>query len=313
MTGEEDMSLRSFLTGSLVAGSLLTGDDTEDYDDYRRMEQAAAAAAAQQPPGKKKQVPGKPRSDHTEGTQDEEVAESDDFSFHSKKVVVRPRRNKLASCGVCVMLLLVLTAEVMVSLVLVRLWRNQKGDDTNTMEAPSSSHYGDLPPYPSPITPTTTTTNLPPTVPSTLTATSTPTATVTTLAFQETRQALLQRSPSSEQALFRSSSPQYRALAWLTSEANFTSLSTWEEQDLDQQYPMVQRWVMATIYYSLRGHQWTRSDNWLSDQQECVWFSVDPTKYCDGTTVIGIDLSNNQLAGKIPDEISLLSNHLGRF
>lgn len=272
----EDISVRSFMTGSLVTGSLLTGD--EDVE----------------------KQPGKPSSDHTEGTQDEAAESDDDFPVHN--VIQKKIRsiNKLASCCVCWVLLLVLTAEVMVALVLFRLWRNPR--DT-TMESPSSSSYGDLPPYPSPILPTQTTRS-----PTSVLSTPTPSMVVvpTTEAFRTRRQKLIRLSPSSEEALFLSSSAQYRALEWLTFESNYTSYSSSEDR-------VVQRWVMATIFYSLRGRRWTRSDNWLGEMHECDWFSVDPTKYCDENgNVVGIYLSNNRLGGLIPDEISLLSNHLGR-
>lgn len=128
--------------------------------------------------------------------------------------------------------------------------------------------------------------------------------------FEETRAILIERSPSSQAALSRHSSPQYLALEWLVQEED---ASTYSVQRL------IQRWVMATVFYSLGGGRsnsssWTRSDNWLDrTTNECSWYTVVPDNGCDQHgNITGIDLRDNNLFGTIPHEISLLSNHLGK-
>ena len=63
--------------------------------------------------------------------------------------------------------------------------------------------------------------------------------------------------------------------------------------------------ALRALFQSTRGTQWKRGDNWLSDLPLDMWYGVttDP----DGA-VTKLTLSNNNLTGRIPDEIGSLQN-----
>jgi hypothetical protein len=206
-------------------------------------------------------------------------------------------------------LLLLLAVIVAGSLALVALRDDDNNNDTtdqNALEPTPPSTAINLSPWSSPISSreTASPSTPPPTMAPTTTPTTSAIAQPTTDEFEEMRQRILLTSPSSQTALSLPSSPQYQALQWLSWE--FGLNSTYSDRRV------IQRWVMATMFYSLGGSQWTRYDNWLGGGHECTWFSANPTNYCDPDgNVVGIDLTNNALVGTIPDEISLLSNHVG--
>jgi hypothetical protein len=67
---------------------------------------------------------------------------------------------------------------------------------------------------------------------------------------------------------------------------------------------LVPRFVLAALYYSLNGEQWTDQSQWLSYEHACDWNGV----FCDflGEAVNEITLTNNNLAGTIPMELTML-------
>ena len=65
------------------------------------------------------------------------------------------------------------------------------------------------------------------------------------------------------------------------------------------------RYVLATLYESAGGDGWTNSANWLSDEALGEWHGV--TTNSSGS-VVGLDLSDNGLAGTFPPELGYLSN-----
>ena len=113
-------------------------------------------------------------------------------------------------------------------------------------------------------------------------------------------------SPDGGQALQSSFSPQFRALQWLQSNANIGMLS-------DQR--LLQRYALATLYYSTGGEQWTTSPAWLSDAHECDWYTTDQAgRACDNNdNYVQLELQGNNLVGTLPLEILLLSDNLGEF
>ena len=114
-------------------------------------------------------------------------------------------------------------------------------------------------------------------------------------------------SSGSEKALRNSSTPQYKALKWLAGDENLMHYA-------DQQ--KIQRFVLATLYYSTKGDNWTHNDFWLSNADVCgKWYQFDNrTINCTSAgEVSSLLLASNNLVGTIPAEIGMLSNSLGEF
>jgi hypothetical protein len=107
------------------------------------------------------------------------------------------------------------------------------------------------------------------------------------------------------EALLTLSTPQNEALNWLASNTNLDSYS-------DE--TRIQRYVLATLYYSTNGDSWTNNTGWLSDSDECGWYNgAAGGELCSsqGRVVELLDLSKNNLTGSIPAEVGLLSSSLG--
>ena len=95
-------------------------------------------------------------------------------------------------------------------------------------------------------------------------------------------------------------SPQFSAFAWLSEDPRLTSYS--EER-------RIQRYAMATLYFSLGGDHWIRNDKWLSEEDECVWFSRVNRRVCArGHRLRRLVLYYNNLQGVLPPEIGLLTD-----
>lgn len=115
----------------------------------------------------------------------------------------------------------------------------------------------------------------------------------------------------SEHALFDRGSPQFRALKWLAN-SNITDVGDLHSNAL------LQRYVMAVLYFSTSGHEWTKKGNFLNEEKHvCEWGSVisSPRSDCEGPciicdeeskSIIHISLTSNGLIGTIPKEISEL-------
>ena len=71
--------------------------------------------------------------------------------------------------------------------------------------------------------------------------------------------------------------------------------------------PSSERAVLLNFYTSTNGATWTTSTNWNGAAgTECTWFGVG----CNdaGTTVLGINLFNNNLTGALPSDLNSLTN-----
>lgn len=79
------------------------------------------------------------------------------------------------------------------------------------------------------------------------------------------------------------------------------------------EYPQrrqLQRFMLASIWYSTNGSHWKNNDHWLNyNVSECRWYSAHPNKtICDEDSVFRIgNLTNNGLQGEIPTEALRLS------
>lgn len=94
------------------------------------------------------------------------------------------------------------------------------------------------------------------------------------------------------------SSPQSKALEWL---AQDDALRVTEDQ-VDH---TLQRHSLAVLYFSMGGpSNWTDQYEFLLPTHECTWSGA---LICDEDMVTGIDLTNNNLLGRLPPEVGLLS------
>jgi hypothetical protein len=103
-------------------------------------------------------------------------------------------------------------------------------------------------------------------------------------------------------ALLDPLSPQYKALTWLGGNKNLEEYSV---------QTTIQRYVLAVVYYSTNGESWTESDGWLTDDDECIWFSDSTRLVCDESgTFNRLVLYDNNLVGPLPPEVAMLSDSL---
>jgi hypothetical protein len=99
-------------------------------------------------------------------------------------------------------------------------------------------------------------------------------------------------------ALREKNTPQNSAFLWLTRDSNLDTYSKRQK---------LQRFVLATLYFSTDGSNWVLSDSWLSDDNECDWFNYRSS--CDDQGILReIDLRENSLSGKLPVELSWLQS-----
>jgi hypothetical protein len=105
-------------------------------------------------------------------------------------------------------------------------------------------------------------------------------------------------------ALLGTGTPQRRALNWLSGNQFLSAYSVKQ---------IIQRYVMATIYYSTLGEGWDNMKLWLSDADECMWYSSE-TDYevCNSYGELDeIDLDANGLSGSLPwRELAILSSQV---
>ncbi|CAB9498349.1 Leucine Rich Repeat [Seminavis robusta] len=98
-------------------------------------------------------------------------------------------------------------------------------------------------------------------------------------------------------------SAQSKAYMWLAQDPNLDNYTRFRRE---------QRFALATIYYSMDGHQWERNNGWTSyDVDECMWYfaerktSGSPCVY--GSIYRVLWLRKNQLKGTIPPELQLMN------
>jgi len=81
-------------------------------------------------------------------------------------------------------------------------------------------------------------------------------------------------------------SPQYKALHWVINDdpmrlgtaISHASQSTSSHGLADLRLHLVQRFVLATLYYSSEFENWTNSSKWLSKNHECEWYGISCDK-----------------------------------
>jgi Leucine rich repeat len=102
---------------------------------------------------------------------------------------------------------------------------------------------------------------------------------------------------SREQAAADSSSPQQQALEWLKRDTRGLTVVGCR---------LLQRYSLSVVYFSLNGHGWTNQTGWLSAGDECLW-NPELAACDDKGRTSGLKLSENNLTGTIPHELSLLT------
>jgi Leucine Rich Repeat len=112
----------------------------------------------------------------------------------------------------------------------------------------------------------------------------------------------LDASPGTRAAFDDSDSPQSLALDWL-SKNQFLASYTAEQ--------VLQRFVMATLYFSTEGESWQASDLWLSDSDECEWWSSETqADVCNGSGQLH-EIDDSGLSGSLPwIELAVLGQQL---
>ena len=75
------------------------------------------------------------------------------------------------------------------------------------------------------------------------------------------------------------STPQFAALDWLANKDSGASYSSADDVRI------LQRYVLATLYYSTGGPNWTKSYGFLSDEHECKWFEEEKDWILDMTPI----------------------------
>ncbi|CAJ1934453.1 unnamed protein product [Cylindrotheca closterium] len=105
--------------------------------------------------------------------------------------------------------------------------------------------------------------------------------------------------PQGGDAIQNRSSPQRSAFEWLRSVSNV--------QDLPDNR-VLQRYALATIFYSTRGWEWSQASRWLSNEHECSWFSTSTAfDICDPNRQLTVlSLRENNLDGTVPAEVFAL-------
>jgi Leucine-rich repeat (LRR) protein len=76
---------------------------------------------------------------------------------------------------------------------------------------------------------------------------------------------------------------------------------------------VLQRYTMAVLFYASNGSGWSSNAGWLSDQDECTWYSSgSETNICTDQGLVGeFNLDKNNVGGTLPWlELAMLSNQL---
>lgn len=106
-------------------------------------------------------------------------------------------------------------------------------------------------------------------------------------------------------ALQTPSSPQNKAAVWLAENRNLANYNGAKR---------VQRYTLATVFFSTHGDIWKDSTGWLDQEEECGrWFQSEKNGLnCSSLGVVQeLHLKKNNLHGHLPPEIGLLSDSLG--
>ena len=114
--------------------------------------------------------------------------------------------------------------------------------------------------------------------------------------------------PTYTKAAFRDpASPQSKAFEWLSNDPAFLQYTG------DRK---LQRFALATLYYSTGGQEWSGQERWLSyNSDECQWYFSSFSIYTSpgacmaaGGALKSLVLENNNMTGTLPPELALLTD-----
>jgi hypothetical protein len=126
---------------------------------------------------------------------------------------------------------------------------------------------------------------------------------------------LLAEADVDRRALSSPGAPQYQALHWLV--YNDPANLDFEHGPPDE---LLERFVMALLYFSMGGETWDNSFGFLSASSVCMWMNesndgsstygvlCDPMVVESYPMIVQIDMEQNNLHGQLPTELGLLSN-----
>jgi hypothetical protein len=102
--------------------------------------------------------------------------------------------------------------------------------------------------------------------------------------------------------IFDNSTHEYKALQWIASS---------DPLQLDVMAPLevvLQRFVLASLYFATDGDSWTGKYNFLSKTHECDWNNGENGVFCDSDEKVSeVTLVASNLNGTLPRDIGLLS------
>jgi hypothetical protein len=102
------------------------------------------------------------------------------------------------------------------------------------------------------------------------------------------------------------------ALAWLADADSFES-SDASNADLYQRYAMVLFYVSTNMNSTIVAVHAGKVENpWLTDDPVCLWTGITCSSSPEDNTVTGIELSDLDLYGTIPNELFILVPHLSK-
>jgi hypothetical protein len=95
-------------------------------------------------------------------------------------------------------------------------------------------------------------------------------------------------------------SPQAKALDWLQKDPRYN------EYELHR---LNQRYALAVFYHATAGGEWTNSDKWVTEDNECSWYATEDGDICgENSRLTVLSLDGNALGGTVPTELELLTN-----
>lgn len=104
---------------------------------------------------------------------------------------------------------------------------------------------------------------------------------------------------TSNENVFDKNTPQGKGRDWMiNSDAGI---------NVDKEQRVQQRYILCVLYFATNGDFWKKKFNWLNaERSECEWYGV--TCNTENNITEMIDLSENNVNGTFPNEISYLSN-----
>jgi Leucine-rich repeat (LRR) protein len=157
---------------------------------------------------------------------------------------------------------------------------DQPTPETPSPSAPPAPTIPSFPPSTSPATPT-----LPPveTVPPQ----------------QQLFEFLVSSSFDDGEALGVEDSPQAQAYEWLVNDPGLPGYSAAK---------IIQRYALSTFYFSTGGDAWVENTLWLSEEDECSWFTRSASfPLCEAGEIVTLEMDFNNLSGSLPPELALLT------